>query len=410
MRFYMSEFNLPKLEKLVKKESLLQEGKQDIENFKKWIENNEDSTARLMSAGNKEAFVNNWATEFNNVRQNLKSPYNDFYYWIKLNDWHAFTKFMQEQRNKKDAKQREKDGAKLIYSDNDWKVYEITTYEASVKYGANTKWCISGSKRWSNGENGQGYWNDYTSKGVKFYFFIGKDTKYAIAIYPNGTDFEIFDAQDNSIAYIPNAPIIDEIKVDYYSHSEDRLLLNLIKTGQLPHVCSLLSEYLWEIGYSINIYDKSEFDDFLDSIRENVSEYWYSDEIEDDYSYISTFRDNYRTLDAALTKDNPYFQYNESKYFINDLDNEDIDCCKDWIEVWWHIDRRLTDENNLINFIKREIKRQGNYEDFSKVGLSKEYLQDVGNLHERLEDFDDRYEYTESYSILSALRELKNLN
>lgn len=407
MRFYMPEFNLPKLEKLVKKESLLQEGKQDIENFKKWIENNEDSNARLMSAGNKEAFVNNWATEFNNIRQNLKSPYNDFYYWIKLNDWDAFTKFMQEQRNKKAAKQREKDGARLIYSDKDWKVYEITTYEASVKYGANTKWCISGSKRWSNDANGRGYWDNYTSKGIKFYFFIGKDTKYAIAIYPNGTDFEIFDAQDNSIAYIPNAPIIDEIKVDYYSHSEDRLMLNLIKTGQLPHVCDFLSSYF----ISLLIYDKSEFDDFLDSIRENVSEEWYNDETEDDgYSYLNTFRDNYTTLNDALTKDNPYFQYDESKYFINDLYNEDIDCCKDWIEVWWHVDRRLTDENRLINFIKWEIKLQGNYEDFSKVGLSKEYLQDVDNLHERLEDFHDRYESTESYSILSALRELKNLD
>ena len=30
----------------------------------------------------------------------------------------------------------------------------------------------------------------------------------------------------------------------YYSHNEDRLMLNLIKTGQLPHICVLLSIYL----------------------------------------------------------------------------------------------------------------------------------------------------------------------
>ena len=320
---------------------------------------------------------------------------------------------MKEQRDKKDVKKKEKDGARLIYSDSNWKVYKITTYEASVKYGANTKWCISGSKRWSNGANGRGYWNDYTSKGVKFYFFIGNNTKYALALYPNDKDFEIFDAQDISISYIPNAPIIDEIKVDYYSHNEDRLMLNLIKTGQLPQVCDFLSSYfIDEKGYSILIYDKSEFDDFLDSIRENVNEDWYNDELEDDgYSHINTFLDNYTSLNSALTKDNPYFQYNESEYFINDLYNEDIDCCKDWIEVWLHIDRYLDDENDLINFIKREIKRQGNYEDFDIVGLSKEYLQDVDNLHERLEDFDDdRDEYIESYSILSALRDLKNLD
>ena len=398
------------------RESLLQEGKQDIENFKKWIENNEDSLAQHMSAGNKEAYVNNWATEFNDIRQNLKSPYNDFYYWIKLNDWNAFTKFMFEQRNKKDAKQREKDGARLIYSDNDWKVYEITTYEASVKYGANTKWCISGSKRWSNGANGRGYWNDYTSKGVKFYFFIGKDTKYAIAIYPNGTDFEIFDAQDNSIAYIPNAPIIDEIKVDYYSHSEDRLMLNLIKTGQLPHVCSILSAYLWETGYSTTIYNKNRFDDFLQEIRDNVNEdyvkwlavyrglkdeEWYENETGDKYEdewygdttmYLDSdlgFLDNYATLDDALTEDNPYFNYDNNEYFISDLYGVDIDCCKDWVAVWLYLHNYLDDETDLLNFIKKDIRDNWDYEDFEKVGLSKEYLQGETNLDESLDDFED---------------------
>lgn len=404
------------------KESLLQEGKQDIENFKKWIENNEDSNAQLMSAGNKDAFVNNWAAEFNNIRQNLKSPYNDFYYWIKLNDWDAFTKFMQEQRNKKDAKQREKDGARLIYSDNDWKVYEITTYEASVKYGANTKWCISGSKRWSNGENGKGYWDDYTSKGVKFYFFISKDTKYAIAIYPNGTDFEIFDAQDNSIAYIPNAPIIDEIKVDYYSQNEDRLMLNLVKTGQLPHICALLSSYLWKNDWDVDIYAKSEFDDFLHQLGEYINpdyvkwlavynglkdEEWYEEETGEEYDdewggdttyYLQNdlgFLDNYASLEDALTKDNPYFNYDNNEYFISDLYDCDIVCCKDWVGVWIHIARYIEDETELINFIKRAIKSNGYYEDFEKVGLSKEYLLDIDDdyyeedLDESLDEVDD---------------------
>ena len=397
------------------RESLLQEGKQDIENFKKWIENNEDSNARLMSAGNKEAFINNWATEFKNIRQNLKSPYNDFYYWIKLNDWDAFTKFMQEQRNKKDAKQKEKEGARLIYSDKDWKVYEITTYEASVKYGANTKWCISGSKRWSNGENGKEYWDDYTSKGVKFYFFIGKDTKYAIALYPNGTDFEIFDAQDNSIAYIPNAPIIDEIKVDYYSHNEDRLLLNLVYTGQLPHVCSILSSYLCDSW--VDIYDKNGFDDFLHQLGEYINpdyvkwlavynglkdEEWYEEETGEEYEdewmgdttrYLQSdlgFLDGYTSLEDALTKDNPYFNYDDCEYFISDLFQGDIYCCKDWVAVWLHIDEYIGDETDLINFIKSDINYTWGYEDFEKVGLSKEYLQDVDeSLDESLEDFDD---------------------
>ena len=398
------------------RESLLQEGKQDKENFKKWAEQaveiayKDRGLSDWERKGNAEYIVN-W---FENNRKNLKSPQNDYYYWIKEKNvqgaYDELNRLAVEQEKKKNSEKKSKEGARLIYSDNDWKVYEITTYEASVKYGANTKWCISGSKRWSNGENGKGYWDDYTSKGVKFYFFINRDTKYAIAIYPNGTDFEIFDAQDNSIAYIPNAPIIDEIKVDYYSHNEDRLMLNLVKTGQLPHVCSILSSYLWKCDYYTDIYTKSDFDAFLHAIEENVNsdyvkwlavydglkdEEWYKQETGEEYEdewmgdttnyiYIN-FLDGYATLGDALTKDNPKFYYDESEYFINDLYECDIACCKDWVGVWLHIDKYIKDETDLINFIKKDIRDNWNYEDFEKVGLSKEYLQDV----EDEEDDDD---------------------
>ena len=405
------------------RESLLQEGKQDKENFRKWAEQaveiayKDRGLSDLERKGNAEYIVN-W---FENNRKNLRSPQNDYYYWIKEKNvqgaYDELNRLAVEQEKKKDSEKKSKDGARLIYSDSNWKVYEITTYEASVKYGANTKWCISGSKRWSNGANGRGYWNDYTSKGVKFYFFIGKDTKYAIAIYPNGTDFEIFDAQDNSIAYIPNAPIIDEIKVDYYSHNEDRLMLNLIKTGQLPHVCSLLSQYLWEIsGYSINIYDKSEFDNFLQQIAEGVDEdyvkwlavynglkdeEWYENETGEKYEdewygdttwYLQNdlgFLDNYATLEDALTKDNPYFNYDNNEYFISDLYDEDTDCCKEWVAVWLYLRRYLKDETDLLNSIKDEISTNWGYSDFEKVGLSKEYLQGENDLDESLDDFED---------------------
>ena len=407
------------------RESLLQEGKQDKENFKKWAEQaveiayKDRGLSDWERRGNAEYIVN-W---FENNRKNLKSPQNDYYYWIKEKNvqgaYDELNRLAREQEKKNRSEKKSKEGAKLIYSDKDWKVYEITTYEASVKYGANTKWCISGSKRWSNGENGKGYWDDYTSKGVKFYFFISKDTKYAIAIYPNGTDFEIFDAQDNSIAYIPNAPIIDEIKVDYYSHNEDRLMLNLVKTGQLPHVCIILSNYLREHGWDIDVYDKSEFDTFLNQISENVNgdyvkwlavynglkdEEWYKQETGEEYDdewggdttrYLSNdlgFLDNYATLEDALTKDNPYFNYDTNEYFISDF--YDIACCKDWVSVWLYIGRYIEDETELINYIKRSIRDDGDYEDFEKVGLSKEYLQDIDDeeyesLDESLEDFDD---------------------
>lgn len=380
----------------------LTEGKQDIENFKKWIETTPDSPARYMSGGNKEAYVNNFVNAFNEERKNLKAPFNDYYYWIKQNDWNAFTKMIADQGEKKASKQREKDGAKLIYSDNDWKVYEITTYEASVKYGANTKWCISGSKRWSNGGSGMKFWDDYTKEGVKFYFFINKDTKYALALYPNGKDFEIFDAQDNAISYIPNAPIIDSIPVDYYTKNDDRLLMNLIKTGQLPDMCGILSGYLLELDEPIDIFPKSEFQTFLDTVENNINPDWvkwkavedgtitkeeYEEETGeewDDYwggdttMYMGSdlsFLDGYATVSDAMTKDNPYFGYDKNNYFISDLYNGEVDCREDWVGVWLYIRYNThMEEDELLDYTKRYIRDENLVNKYEELGLSRDYI------------------------------------
>lgn len=380
----------------------LTEGKQDIENFKKWIEETPDSPARYMSGGNKEAYVNNFVNTFNEERKNLKAPYNDYYYWIKQNDWNAFTKMIADQGEKKASKQREKDGAKLIYSDNDWKVYEITTYEASVKYGANTKWCISGSKRWTNGRSGMKFWDDYTKEGVKFYFFINKDTKYALALYHNGKDFEIFDAQDNAISYIPNAPIIDSIPVDYYTKNDDRLLMNLIKTGKLPNICEIISSYLLELDEYVDIFPKSEFQTFLDTVENNINQEWvrwravedgiitkeqYKEETGeewDDYwggdttMYMGSdlsFLDGYATVSDAMTKDNPYFGYDKNNYFISDLYNGEVDCREDWVGVWLYIRYNThMEEDELLEYTKRYIRYKNLVDTYEELGLSRDYL------------------------------------
>ena len=402
----------------MKVNTILTEGKQDIENFKKWIENNEDSLAPYMSEGNRKAFVNNWVDTFNEERKNVKAPYNDYYYWIKQNNWSEFTKFMKGQQDKKDAKQREKDGAQLVYSDDNWKVYKITTYEASKKYGANTKWCISGSKRWNNGGNGMGFWDTYTSEGVEFYFFINKDTKYALALYPDHKTFEIFDAQDNAISFIPNAPVINEIKVDYFTRDDNRLLMNYIKTGQLPRVCELLTDYLWDNDYDISIYDKSGFDDFLHQIKENVNADWvlwmaveegilteveYAEATGNDYRedywggdttmYMESdlsFYNGYATLDDALTKDNPAFDYNNSEYFISNVYDGKLKVCKDWVGVWMHINEYIDDD--LLEYAREWARDNNMVDEYEELGLSRAYLLDE-SLQENLREDKDVVEF-----------------
>lgn len=139
---------------------------------------------------------------FFSMKDRLKSPENDIYYWLKKRPDELIDRLNQLQstqtRSQKDEEASK--GAELVYKDGVWKVYHITTYEASVKYGKNTQWCISGSKRWSNGERGEEYFNDYVSKGIEFYFYIkSNDEKYALAYYPQGETYQVFDAKDNDI-------------------------------------------------------------------------------------------------------------------------------------------------------------------------------------------------------------------
>ena len=163
------------------------ESKEDIRKFTQWMFNGYKEYATSVGVTNISdeqisEDVRKLVDKFLELKPRIKSPYNDFYYWMKNSTSLEFSDYIRnlesEVDSKKTQKTKSKEGARLVYSDDNWKVYEINTYEASAKYGKGTKWCISGSKRWSNGERGDEYFDDYHSQnGVKFYFFINKDTK-----------------------------------------------------------------------------------------------------------------------------------------------------------------------------------------------------------------------------------------
>jgi hypothetical protein len=152
------------------------------------------------------------ANRFLAVKNRLKAPENDLYYWIKNKSVVDLENTVSELENTKSATAIRKDavkGGKLVCETAHWRAYHITTFEASQYYGRDTKWCITGIN-----DYGDKYWNDYTSKGVKFYFLIakkdynfrGSNSKFAIALYPNGL-LELYDQQDrrvtaSSISYV----------------------------------------------------------------------------------------------------------------------------------------------------------------------------------------------------------------
>lgn len=169
------------------------------------------------------------ADRFLALKNKLKSPENDLYYWIKNKtpeDLEAFISEMEGTKSKTQAKKDTADrGAKLVQETAHWKIYEITTFEASQKYGRDTQWCITGVNTY-----GDHYWNDYRDKGVDFYFLItkgeynprGDDSKIAIAVYSDYNAYEIFDQQDRPLQDIEDVPYYTEINIpgiDFYDMS-----------------------------------------------------------------------------------------------------------------------------------------------------------------------------------------------
>jgi flagellar hook-basal body complex protein FliE len=159
------------------------------------------------------------ANRFLAIKNSLKGAEKDLYYWIKNKTVDELEQTVisaeSAKANKQIAKEITDQGAKLVCTSEHWTVYHITSFEASQKYGRDTKWCITGVNNW-----GDIYWNEYKSKGVDFYFLItndkydprGYDSKFALAIYPDGIHYEAFDQKDGQII-LEDIKYIDEIKI-----------------------------------------------------------------------------------------------------------------------------------------------------------------------------------------------------
>ena len=253
----------------------LLEAKEDRLKFRNWIKDGASTTFSDLPGDRLDTFADRVTDTFIEFKPRLKSPYNDFYHWMKNSTFDEFYDYLRELQAKvgqdKLTKEKEKDGARLVYSDDDWKVYEITTYEASAKYGKGTKWCITGSKRWTDtDEGGREHFDRYYSQnGVKFYFFIKNGTeKYALAVYPDNS-CEIFNAEDVGIPFIPNAPVVDEIKAEYKNESDSNILVNAIMNKKLPDdvLERIISETFEDnTGFECAIYTKKGVNDLISEV------------------------------------------------------------------------------------------------------------------------------------------------
>lgn len=116
------------------------------------------------------------------IEQNDVSRYNSF---------EQITEVVSIAELKLNEKEMEKQVVKLLDTD-EWLVLKPLTFEASRKYGSNTKWCTTS-------ENDDTQFNRY-GQGILIYC-INKKNNYKIATYKDlkGTEFSFWDSADKKV-------------------------------------------------------------------------------------------------------------------------------------------------------------------------------------------------------------------
>lgn len=176
----------------------------------------------LEARADRERFIE-WGGEklfdrFMFFKHRLTPPKNDMTWWASTKTPHEpseldaiLTELEAKQREKKKEKEEIEEGVDKLLDTDKWLVMSITTFEASQKYGSNTKWCISGKNMAGNDSYGNQYWEEYTRRGAGFIFLIDKERnlKYSVLYLEEDPEkFRIWNELDSEISSIPGAPSI----------------------------------------------------------------------------------------------------------------------------------------------------------------------------------------------------------
>ena len=257
----------------------LDESKQDIEKFKQW-------------AGEE------LANRFFKVKDRLKGELRDIYYWLSLEKKLGPDKELAHQNaldsleyaitdvevtpTKKERQELAKSGSEKIYNDDRWLVLKINTFEASVKYGKHTQWCITGTN--SGMDGGRSDWRCHS--GSTFYFFIDKknNTKYALEYYDDN-DWCLWDESDYPmVGKGSNFNSALDVQGEAWNPIDQNKIPNFPKINGLPDLVQEFKDVAKdEYHYDKQLVVEEKENDIIDFAMKNIGT---SDKPVDGPSYI----------------------------------------------------------------------------------------------------------------------------
>ena len=244
MRSYL-EYRVSHLERLAleyrvrKLESLLLEGKRDQEILNNFL-------------------GDEYYNKYQAIKNKIRDPeYKDIYKLIKKDPDEVKNYIDSFQSNTDIRRSRKQEGAELIYQDDLWKVYRITTYKAAQLYGSGTTWCITGRYD-GHEERGEEYFNDYIEENDLdggYYFYIKNDgkTKFCLLRCENGEVHSIWNAEDDQVDVdnialedrdFPTVPGIfkplsyEDIKINLFSDNSTAVKAALNRGDDVNQVCT----------------------------------------------------------------------------------------------------------------------------------------------------------------------------
>ena len=206
-----------------------------------------------------------------------KDIYSDYYTNVK----NLYTT-VEKATELKEEKTFVKEGNVEILEENDsYILLRPLTYKASVKYGANTKWCTSG-------KNSESLFNNYIRKGYLVYLIsknVMQNKDYqkvafymegANALFGNIDSYDVIDRQFNDETMIKNGwkseelyKITTKIRGEYYNWKT----LKQAKDKIYKAMTNLTSIDFDELKEHITVVEKSKDFDYISSVKETINEF-----------------------------------------------------------------------------------------------------------------------------------------